>query len=106
MSRSEMVPLDEAMREALGALGLADPGLMSRMSSEWSEVAGEPWAGGTRPVYLRQGTLVVEVAEAGRIPLLRYGAPDLGRRLSACYGPDIVTEVEIRAVGRQPGQWG
>ena len=94
-----MIPLEEALENALKKMGLVEPALMLEILEGWDEMAGEPWVSKARPLYLRQGTLVVEAVEKSAVGFLRYGVTDLERRLSDRFG-SVVEKVEIRPPSR------
>lgn len=94
-----MIPLEEALENALKKMGLVEPSLMLEIVETWEEMAGEPWISKARPLYLRQGTLVVEALEKSAVGFLRYGISDLERRLGERFG-SVVQKVEIRAPAR------
>lgn len=94
-----MIPFDSALNDTLAKLGLAEPALMAEVTTEWAQVAGQPWADSARPVYLRQGTLVVEAHRRGGVALLRYGVTELVRRLGERFG-DAIQDVEVKPPSR------
>ena len=90
-------PLESAMRDLLSRLGLPDPGVFDVIRDEWEELASEPWAGQSRPAYLRKGELVVLVANPSLVALFRYAAGDLLRRLDVRLGDNVVESVRVIA---------
>lgn len=94
-----MIPLEEALENALRKLGLVEPALMLEILAAWEELAGEPWISRARPLYLRQGALVVEATERTAVAFLRYGTGELERRLRGRFG-DVIQRVEIRPPAR------
>ncbi len=97
----EPVGLDQALRELLSRLGLPEPETMDRIRDEWPEVAGRPWDEKTTPIFLRSGVLHVEAVDNASLGLLRYGVDGLTERLSATYGSDVISSVELRPPGRR-----
>jgi hypothetical protein len=95
-----VIPLEEALENALKKMGLVEPALMLEIVEGWDELAGEPWVSKARPLYLRQGTLVIEAREKSAVGFLRYGVTDLERRLSQRFG-SVVQKVEIRPPARE-----
>jgi hypothetical protein len=91
-----MIPLEDALGDTLRKMGLAEPAVMLEVVEEWDTVAGEPWVSRARPLYLRQGVLVVEAGERSAVGFLRYGVGDLERRLAERFGSDTIRAVEIR----------
>ena len=94
-------PIGDMLSPFLEKLGLARPDAAVRISSEWSELAGDPWASQSLPVGLRNGELVVEVADAATLSLLRYQTGDLLKRLDEAVGEGTVEVVRLR-VSRTP----
>ncbi len=94
-------PISDMLAPFLEKLGLARPDTAARISTDWSELVGEPWASQTRPAGLRSGELVVDVAGAGTLSVLRYRTGELLERLDAGLGEGVVEVVRLR-VARQP----
>ena len=89
--------LEDLLEETLRRLGIPSPSVFAQVSAEWGEVAGEPWASQSRPLYIRSRELVVEALAAGLVAMLRYGVGDLLRRLDQAYGEGLVDSVRIVA---------
>lgn len=68
----------------------------ARLFEDWSEVAGERWGIRARPVGIRSGILLVEVARGSDASLLKFDVPALITRIAARSGPDLVTGVRFR----------
>ena len=81
-------------------LGLPDPVVMATLSSEWDDLAGTPWTGRSKPLYIKGTTLVVEASSASMVAFLRYGEQGLLAVLEKRLGRGVVTGVEIRAPAR------
>ncbi|HET9258634.1 MAG TPA: DUF721 domain-containing protein [Acidimicrobiia bacterium] len=81
-------------------MGLPDPVVMAALSSEWDELAGTPWTGRSRPLYIRGRTLVVEASSASMVAFLKYGQVGLLESLSARFGDGIIDSIDIRPPGR------
>jgi len=90
----------ESVDEMFARLGLPDPVVMAGVSSEWDELAGAPWAGRSRPIYMKGTTLVVEAVSPSMIAFLRYGEAELLRTLAARFGEGVLASIEIKAPGR------
>jgi predicted nucleic acid-binding Zn ribbon protein len=90
----------ESVDEMFTRLGLPDPVVMAGVSSEWEELAGPPWSGRSRPLYMKGTILVVEAASPSMIAFLKYGETELLRRLSDRFGDGVVASIEIKAPGR------
>jgi hypothetical protein len=85
-------------------LGLPDPVVMAALSSEWDELAGSPWSGRSRPLYIRGTTLVVEAFSASMVAFLRYAESGLIDKLGGRFGTGKVDGVEIQPPGRAEGR--
>lgn len=90
----------ESVDDMFARLGLPDPVVMAGISSEWEELAGAPWAGRSRPLYIRGKTLVVEASSPSMVAFLRYGETSLLDRLEERFGHGVVQKVDIRLPGR------
>lgn len=90
----------ESVDDMFARLGLPDPVVMAGVSTEWDDLAGAPWSGRSRPVYMKGKTLVVEAVSPSIIAFLRYGEADLLESLSRRFGEGVVEAVEIKAPGR------
>ncbi len=88
------------MKEVLANLGLPSPSITVSLQENWSEVAGEPWVGQTRPLFIRDKELVVEAISAALVGMLRYGVGDLLRRLDEHLGEGMVESVRVVGPGR------
>lgn len=100
MSQGELAPLGSALDELFRRLGIPDPELMSRLAGDWDTVAGDPWAGRSRPVYIRDRTLVVEAASPSLVAFLRYGVTGLLATLEETLGKGVVARVEVAPPSR------
>lgn len=93
-------PIGEMLTPFLERLGLARPDAAARLTIEWSELAGEPWAASARPAGLRSGELLVEVVDAPTLSVLRYRTGELLRRLDERLGEGVVEVVRLRVAKR------
>lgn len=89
------------MGPLLERLGLSRPDVVSRITSDWQDLVGEPWSTQTRPVSLRNGELTLEAASAATSSLLRYRTGELLALLDETVGPGVVDVVRIK-VAKQP----
>ncbi len=89
----------ESVDDMFARLGLPDPVVMAGISSDWDELAGAPWAGRSRPLYIKGKTLVVEASSPSMVAFLRYGETSLLDRLEERFGPGVVQKVDIRLPG-------
>lgn len=94
-------PIGDMLTPFLERLGLSRPDTAARLSSEWEELAGEPWATRARPAGLRNGQLVVDVIDAATVSLLRYRTGELLKRLDDKLGDGTVEVIRLR-VAKQP----
>lgn len=90
----------ESVDDMFARLGLPNPTVMSGISSEWDELAGPPWSGRSRPLYMRSKTLVVEAVSPSMVAFLRYGETSLLERLAARFGEGTIEAIDIKAPGR------
>lgn len=86
----------DSVDEMFARLGLPDPVVMAGLSSEWDELAGAPWSGRSRPLYIKGKTLVVEAVSASMVAFLRYGERALLDSLAERFGADVIQKVDIR----------
>lgn len=96
----ELEPFSRSVDEMFARLGLPEPTLMATLSSEWDQLAGPPWAGRSRPVYVKGGTLVVEASAGSMVAFLRYDAEGLLTRLGDRFGEGKIRQVDVRPPGR------
>jgi len=101
MSRDkDLEHFSESVDEMFARLGLPDPMVMAALSSEWDDLAGAPWSGRSKPLYIRGSTLVVEASSGSMVAFLRYGESSLLGRLATRLGEGVVTSVDITLPGR------
>lgn len=96
----DLAPLGAALDELFRRLGVPDADSMARLTNGWEALAGEPWAGRSRPLYIQDGTLVVEAATPSLVAFLKYGVTGLLASLRDQLGPGVVHRVEVRPPGR------
>lgn len=97
---SDLSSFESSLGETFRRMGLPDPALMAAITSEWDQLAGSPWAGRSRPVVIRERTLVVEAATPSMVAILRYGSSQLVGALTERFGPAVVESVEVVPPGR------
>lgn len=100
MKSNDMEPFSESLDDVFARLGLPDPVLISQIAENWDELAGKPWIGRSRPLYVRDRTLVVEASAPSMVAFLRYGESGLVEALRARFGEGVVDSVEVVAPGR------
>jgi predicted nucleic acid-binding Zn ribbon protein len=93
----------EALDRLLGHLGAPPARVVSTLESVWPEVAGPGLAACSRPVELRDATLVVACSEPAWASQLTWMATELCQRLSARLGGEPVRAIRVRHVGAVEG---
>jgi hypothetical protein len=96
MSDDDMTPLGASLEEMFRRMGLPDPEVMAKLSSEWEEIAPPPWPGRSKPLYIEGRTLVVEAGSPSLVAFLRYGEPALIEALARSLGEGVIHRVEVR----------
>lgn len=89
----------ESVDDMFARLGLPDPMVMAGISSEWDDLAGPPWSGRSKPLYIRGKTLVVEAASPSMVAFLRYGETSLIEKLADRFGKGTIEAVDIKSPG-------
>lgn len=95
----DLEPFSESLDEMLKRLGLPDPEMMAILSNEWDDLAGAPWSGRSKPLYVKGRTLVVEASTGSMIAFLRYGESTLLESLSGRLGEGTIDTIDIRPPG-------
>jgi len=88
-------PLEGLLEGLLHKLGLPPPSVSKSLDEGWDELAGAPWSGQTRPLFIREGELVVEAISPALVGMLRYAIGDLMRRLDEQLGQGVVETVRV-----------
>ncbi len=96
----ELEPFSDSVNEMFKRMGLPDPMVMAALSAEWDGIAGPPWSGRSRPLYIKGTTLVVEASSGSMVAFLRYGETTLLEALAERFGEGTVRAVDIRPPGR------
>ena len=91
----------ESVDDMFARLGLPDPMVMAALSSEWDELAGPPWSGRSKPLYIRTKTLVVEASSPSMVAFLRYGESSLLERLTERLGDGVIDSIDIALPARE-----
>ena len=99
-SGNDLEPFSESLDEVFTRLGLPDPVLVSQIADDWDELAGKPWVGRSRPLYVKGNTLIVEASSPSMIAFLRYGEASLIESLAERFGAGRVDSVEVVPPGR------
>lgn len=92
----DLEPFSRSVDEMFRRMGMSDPVVMASIGSEWDELAGSPWSGRSKPLYIKGTTLVVEAVSASMIAFLRYGESALVDALAKRFGPGVIDNVDIR----------
>jgi hypothetical protein len=90
----------ESVDDMFSRLGLPNPEVMAAISDEWDQLAGAPWTGRSRPLYIKGTTLVVAASSASMVAFLRYGEASLLESLENRLGAGKIDRVEVRAPAR------
>jgi hypothetical protein len=88
-------PLEGMLESLLARLGLPAPSVSKSLNEGWDDIAGAPWSGQTRPLFIREGELVVEAVSPALVGMLRYAVGDLMRRLDGHLGEGVVETVRV-----------
>ncbi len=96
----DLTPLNRSVFSALSGLGISHIGLSIRLINEWDELAGDPWAGQTRPLGIREGELIVETATASLVSMFRYATGSLHERLEGVIGEGVISSITVQAPSR------
>jgi predicted nucleic acid-binding Zn ribbon protein len=96
MNHDDLTPFRTSLEEMFRKMGLSDPIVMSRLSAGWDELAGSPWAGRSRPLFIQGKTLVVEASAPSMVAFLRYGSSALVASLEEVIGEDVIEQIEVR----------
>lgn len=97
---SQPEKLESLLESVLARFGLPPPSLSHSLADDWDELAGGPWSGHTRPLFIRERELVVEAGSPALVGVLRYAVGDLMRRLDERLGPDVVESIRVVGPGR------
>ena len=97
---NDLEPFSESLNDVFARLGLPDPVLMSQVNSEWEALAGNPWVGRSKPMFVRGRTLIVEASGPSMVAFLRYGEASLLERLRDRFGEGVIDSIEVVPPGR------
>lgn len=101
MSQSnDLEPFSVSLNDVFARMGLPDPVLMSKVNEEWETLAGQPWVGRSKPMFVRGKTLVVEASGPSMVAFLRYGESTLLETLKERFGEGVINSIEVLAPGR------
>jgi hypothetical protein len=88
-------PIEGMLESLLARLGLPAPSVSKYLADGWDEMAGAPWAEQTKPLFIREGELVIEAISPALVGMLRYAIGDLMRRLDEQLGEGVVETVRV-----------
>jgi hypothetical protein len=88
-------PLEALLEGLLAELGLPAPSVSKSLTESWDEIAGPPWSGQTRALFIREKELVVEAVSPALVGMLRYAVGDLMRRLDDHLGEGVVETIRV-----------
>ena len=97
MSDGDLTSFQTSLEAMFRKLGLSDPIVMSRISGRWDELAGTPWSGRSKPLFIQGKTLVVEASAPSMVAFLRYASAELVAVLSRVIGEGVIERIEVRA---------
>jgi predicted nucleic acid-binding Zn ribbon protein len=97
VSDDDLTPFRTSLEEVFRKLGMSDPMAMARIAAGWDELAGTPWSGRSRPLFIQGKTLVVEAGAPSMVAFLRYGSSDLVAAISRALGEGVIEKIEVRA---------
>ena len=101
--KPDPTPIDDLLGEIVERAG-ASPDLgVAKLVASWDDVVSERWRERSRPIGVRDQTLLVEVPEGADASLLRFDSADLMRRISQRFGPNLVRAVKFRVEGDSRG---
>lgn len=96
----DLEPFSESLNDVFARLGLPDPVLMSQVSDEWETLAGKPWVGRSKPLFVRGQALIVEASGPSMVAFLRYGEATLLETLKERFGVGVINSIEVIPPGR------
>lgn len=92
----DLEPFSRSVDDMFRRMGMSDPVLMASIGSEWDKLAGPPWSGRSKPLYIKGTTLVVEAVSGSMVAFLRYGESNLVETLTERFGPGVIDRVDVR----------
>jgi hypothetical protein len=96
----DLTPLNQSVFSALSGLGISHIKVTIRLINEWDELAGDPWAGQTRPLGIRDGELIIETATAALVSMFRYATGSLHQRLEDSIGEGVISSITVQSPPR------
>lgn len=77
---------------------------MAGVEGRWVEVVGEALAGHTRPVRVREGTLVIAVEDPAWATQVRWLGEELAARARTVLNDDSILGIEVRVTPVDPSR--
>ena len=96
MRDEDLSSLSSSLEEMFRRMGLPDPVVMAKLSSEWEGIAPPPWPGRSKPLYIEGKTLIVEAGSPSMVAFLRYGSSALIDSLAVHLGEGVIERIEVR----------
>jgi len=96
----DLSSFESSLADLFRKIGLPDPLVMSQITDDWDSVAGEPWAGRSKPIIIKGSTLIVEASTPSLVAFLRYAVSDLEEKLETLVGKGIIERIEVRPPAR------
>ena len=93
---AEPSPLGASLDRVVRHLGGTSADAVTELFRRWPELVGSTVGSHSRPIKLRDGVLVVAVADPAWATQLRFLEVTLVERLQAELGPEAVRRMEVR----------
>jgi predicted nucleic acid-binding Zn ribbon protein len=90
------VPMRASLDRIVRHLGGASADTTTRIFNRWSQLVGDAVAAQSRPVAIKDSTLVVAVSDPAWATQLRFLERDLVERLREELGEEIIDSIEVR----------
>ncbi|HET6963597.1 MAG TPA: DUF721 domain-containing protein [Acidimicrobiales bacterium] len=88
--------VEESLQRISRSMGGSDAGVLGVVFSHWEEAVGPAIADHATPLSLRDGVLVVGVAESAWATQLRFLERQILDRLREAAGRDVATRIDVR----------
>lgn len=91
-----------SLGDVANRLGLAAPGTLHQIFSQWTELVGEPLATHVKPTSMRDGVLRLRADESAWAAQVGYLGTDLMARINDRLGTVVVVELAVSVSGVRP----
>jgi predicted nucleic acid-binding Zn ribbon protein len=91
-----------SLGDVANRLGLAAPGTLHQIFSQWAELVGEPLATHVKPTSMRDGVLRLRADEPAWAAQVGYLGTDLMARINDRLGTVVVVELAVSVRGVRP----